>query len=1371
MASEVAKLIELMSAQQAENRRLMELLVKGQTEAAAKPPAPTALPKFPGFDSTTELLQDYMNRYNTFVAANSIPEEKKANVFLTSQQPVLYKQISNMAAQLATPKEINEVTMTEIEEFLKEQYDPTRFLVRERYKFWSNMQRKPAETVHELANRIRQEATTCDFSAIGDPLDEAMRTRFVCSVNNEAVLKALFKVKEDELTFKRAIEIATETEDAAKVAKETVYGGQQRVGKVQLPTKPKKELRTASDNDQKAIITCYRCNKPSHKANECRHKASICNFCQKQGHLEVACRQKKARKEEKITPKQQLKTIRQIHMEQLQKTIQIEQELVLMELDTGACDNFITEEVWRSLGEPTLTATYTKYESASKHPIKVIGQCQLNTETANGDNVMLHYVISEVPNLNLLGRGAIKMLGISIDEMLNKQTTPKALRVTEEEVDLSLQQACQQLCLEFPDLFKDELGCLKDYELEVNFKPEAKPAFHKPRTVPFAIQDELNLAYEAGIEKGIWKPIQFNQYGTPVVPVRKAPLPNQQKRSIRVCGDYSQTVNPQLETHRQPIPLPEDLMNRLAGGYGYTKIDLADAYNQIPLGPISQRKLALSTHKGVLLQMRLPFGICSAPGYFQEIMEQLTSDLPGVAVYLDDILVSGTDAKNHLQNLRRLLTRLQEKGLRCRREKCSFAQPSVEYLGHHLSSRGISKGKKADAVKLMPAPTNVHSLRSFLGSVQFYSKFLPNLSTITEPLHHLTRKNVQWKWGAAQESSFIQLKQLLSDDTVLAHFNPEIPIGITCDASDTGIGVVLFHRYDDMSERPIINASKTLTETQKKYGQIQKEALAIVFALKKFHQFLYGRRFTIVTDHRALISMFAPDKGTPALAANRLARWALLLGQYDYNIEYRRTKQHGNADALSRLPAGPDVEFDREEDGEDVDTICTIKTIETQLRPTDQGVLSKESAKDIIVSTVMRYTTEGWPPKEEPTRFSKQISEYKKLESSLSVSHGCLLYGNRVVIPASLQPAVLKILHLGHFGIQRMKQLARTAVYWPGIDTDIMETSKLCTACAENQRLPSKYPIHPWMLPEKPWSRLHLDHAVNFMGSNWLVMIDAYTKYPCIHRTTSTSTKATTDLLEQDFAHFGYPHTIVTDNATTFKSEEFQQWCRERGITHLSGAPYHPATNGTAERMVQSFKQALKKSTLPANAALLEFLMHYRRTPLDTGYSPSQLLNGRQIRCKIDTMLPSPAHMAQGKQSKMTERNNDIVNKIHSYQVGDPCYALYCGPKRTGQPRWVPATVTKVYGQRSVNVRVWPRGPTWRRHVEQLQPRYGMEEDQEPGEVPTQEQEIVPDEPPVEETTLHRHRPNPRHPIGEDYGADRPRRSTRSTRNPAPRYK
>ena len=296
-------------------------------------------------------------------------------------------------------------------------------------------------------------------------------------------------------------------------------------------------------------------------------------------------------------------------------------------------------------------------------------------------------------------------------------------------------------------------------------------------------------------------------------------------------------------------------------------------------------------------------------------MNQLTSDLPGVAVYLDDILISGKTAEDHLSNLRRLLKRLNDRGLRCRIQKCVFAQDSVTYLGHTISRDGISKGPKADAVTKIcqHSPTShsyAHSWVLCSSTTSSCPTCPPSRSRCT---YHLTEKHTKWKWEEPQQDAFQKLKQMLTNNTVLVHFDPSCPVGISCDASESGVGAVLFHRYKDNSERPIAKASKTLTDAQKRYPQIQKEALSIIFALKKYHQFLYGRPFIIVTDHKLLISMFGPNTTTPMLAANRLARWSLMLSQYDYTIEYRSTKQHGNADALSRLPVGPDLPFDGEE--------------------------------------------------------------------------------------------------------------------------------------------------------------------------------------------------------------------------------------------------------------------------------------------------------------------------------------------------------------------------------------------------------------------------------------------------------------------------
>nr|KAG5706589.1 hypothetical protein BaRGS_028760 [Batillaria attramentaria] len=851
-----------------------------------------------------ELWPDYWSRFCTFLVANAVPDDRKAQVFLTNQTPAVYKQLANLAAQQNPKTDINDLTMDQIVEFMKEQFDPKLFIVRERFKFWSNMERKPGETLQELAARIRQDAATCDFPSIQDPQDEALRQRFICSVNNEAVLKALFKVKDTELDFAKAVKIAIETEDAAKVAKETVYG-----------------------------------SKPRPSGNS-----------------------------------------------------------------------------WE---KPKLDDVTHRYESASKHDLPVLGTFMGQTkDPVTGKQSSIPYIVTKIPDLNLLGRNAIQALGISVDNALGlksiesqvksegaKESHPKTSSTTY----ASLQKDCHTLCDKFPDLFKEELGCLKDFELEIKFKSDAKPVFSQGKA--------------------------------------------------------------------------EELMQKLGGGFGYTKIDLADAYNQIKLAPESQRRLALSTHRGYCF------------------------------------------------------------------------------------------------------------------------------------------------------------------------------IAIRMEAS-----------------APIANVSKTLTAAERNYSQIHKEALAIIYGLRKFYQYLYGRQFILVTDHKPLTALFGPKKGTPLLAANRLARWALWLNHFDYTIEYRKTADHGNADALSRLPSGDDIDFDREESGEDTDMVCAIRVLSLQVKPFGSNILRQESGKDPVIATVMRYVREGWPLKH--AEINEEVRKFQKLSDSLSTCHGCLIYGTRVVIPQSLQPKILDLLHIGHFGMERMKQLARTAVYWPGIDAAIEMTSRRCDSCGEHQNKPSKPPVHPWMLPEKPWSRVHLDHAINFMGTNWLVITDAYSKYPCIHPTSSTSTRATLDLLEEDFAHFGYPHTLVSDNATTFVSEEFQSWCKERGITHLTGAPYHPATNGAAERLVQTFKQALRKSSLPPKRALQEFLMQYRRMPTSCGFSPSELLMSRQIRTRIDTLLPSPAHIAQGKQSKeasktqVTPDSGGVAKVTRQYKAGDPVYALYYGPHHAKQPRW-----------------------------------------------------------------------------------------------------
>ena len=516
---------------------------------------PTPMASFQPFDSTSELWTDYLARFRTFVTANSIPDNKQAQIFLTNQSNSVYKMLSNLAAQQQPVKSIHELTMNDIQTFMAEQFDPKRFVVRERFKFWSDMKRKPGETIPELASRIRQDAATCDFQSIKDPLDEALRTKFICSVDNEAVLKTLFKLKDDELKFSNAIRVAQEVEEAAKVAKETVHGqpstSVQKVYHAKSKTSKTQEKKTA----------CFRCGNSGHFSKACPHIKAICSFCKKTGHLQSVCM---SRLRDNKLVKQQMKLVHKIQcsVSPIYQTIRLNDHRIKFEIDSGASDTFCCEATWQTLGKPTLQPVSVQYQVAEGSPLLVVGQFQ-STASIDGKSpdVTFPVIVTKVPNLNLLGR--LAMMKLKLTNLTDHFREATIEHVTTTGPENSLDAACIQLCREFPTLFESTLGCLKDFSLDIRFKPEAKPIFKKPRPVPFSILQDLNEAYEAGIKRGVWELTDFNSYGTPVVPIRKSPLPGQAKASIRVCGDYSVTVNSQLEDHRQPIPLPEDLMRKL----------------------------------------------------------------------------------------------------------------------------------------------------------------------------------------------------------------------------------------------------------------------------------------------------------------------------------------------------------------------------------------------------------------------------------------------------------------------------------------------------------------------------------------------------------------------------------------------------------------------------------------------------------------------------------------------------------------------------------------------------------------------------------------------------------------------------------------
>jgi len=246
---------------------------------------------------------------------------------------------------------------------------------------------------------------------------------------------------------------------------------------------------------------------------------------------------------------------------------------------------------------------------------------------------------------------------------------------------------------------------------------------------------------------------------------------------------------------------------------------------------------------------------------------------------------------------------MEKAGLRLKKKKCQFMVPSVTYLGYIVDSEGLHPTpEKIRAITEAPSPRNVTELKSYLGLLSYYSRFLPNISTILAPLYQVLCHDAPWHWKAKQQAAFLESKQLLTSSRLLIHFNPKFEIVLACDASSYGIGAVLAHRLPDGTEKPIAFASCTLSSAEKNYSQIEKEGLACVFGVKRFHSYLFGRHFILYTDHKPLLTLFSEHHAVSSQASARIQRWALTLAMYEYTLVFHSTTDHSNADAMSRLP-------------------------------------------------------------------------------------------------------------------------------------------------------------------------------------------------------------------------------------------------------------------------------------------------------------------------------------------------------------------------------------------------------------------------------------------------------------------------------------
>ena len=513
----------------------------------------------------------------------------------------------------------------------------------------------------------------------------------------------------------------------------------------------------------------------------------------------------------------------------IQVSLKVEGKPLTMELDTGAAVSIITEATRRAMFQDLkLCESSIVLKTYTDEPMQVTGQLNVHVQYGNQtEPLVLVVVAGDGPSL--FGRNWLKYIQLDWHRIgtITKQS-----------------EGLQALLQKHDRLFKEELGTVKPHKATLHVKPEATPKFFKPRLVPFATKEAVGQELDRLEKQGIIKKVSTSDWAAPIVAVPK------KDGRFRLCEDYNKvTINQALTIDQYPLPKPEDLFATMANGTLFTKLDLSQAYLQLQLDEAPMPYVTVNTHQGLYQYTRLPFGVASAPAIFQRLMDTILQGIPRVICYIDDILVTGTSDEDHLSNLGEVLKRLEDCGFRLKKTKCNFMAKSVEYLGHQVDRHRIrALPDKVEAITKAPPPKNVQELRSFLGLLNYYRKFVRNLSSILHPLNQLLKDQQKWEWSKECAQAFQMAKDQLVSASVLTHYDPKLPIAMAADASAYGIGAVISHIYPDGSERPIPFASRTLTSSERNYVQLEKEALSLVYGVKKFHQYLHGRK--IHPSHR-----------------------------------------------------------------------------------------------------------------------------------------------------------------------------------------------------------------------------------------------------------------------------------------------------------------------------------------------------------------------------------------------------------------------------------------------------------------------------------------------------------------------------------------
>ena len=906
--------------------------------------------------------------------------------------------------------------------------------------------------------------------------------------------------------------------------------------------------------------------------------------------------------------------------------------VVRFKLDSGAGANLLPICMYRKLfSNRKLSNTIDKRVqllAANKTQIKQLGTVRLRVQVGSKQKVCLFYV---VPNMcrPIFGLpDLIDMQLISFDIPLEPEWERDSGTLDSVNASLNCEQGVfdsvdsritQQMILNrYRDVFTG-LGKLKVEPVKIHLQENAVPVRKPCRRVPIAIRKQFEEELASLVKKEVLTKLDKNEVTEWLNSFVNVKKPN---GHLRVCLDPT-GLNPYIIRPVCNSYTLDEISYMLRDAKVFTVVDANKGFFQLPLHEDSKKLTAMLTPCGVYVYNVLAMGLSLSSDVFESTIREITKDLSGVINIADDLLVYGRDDEEHDKNLIALLDRCREVNLTLNPDKLRFKCRSVPFFGNIISDKGIKPDpSKVQAIKSWPVPGCLKDLQSFLGAVNFLSKFIPKLSKLRLPLQGLCKKDVDFKWSKSHQEAFQTIKDAICEEALLSYYDKDKPIFIEVDASGQGLGAVLLQGNVSSADastcnqtdgnymvlrdclKPIAYASKSLSEAEKRYSNIERELLGVVWAIKHFQHYTFANKIHIISDHKPLHPLFSGK--SLVSCSERTARLLLKIVDKDVTFYYQNGPSMHVSDALSRLPSH-NTKSGNEQEIKGLNVL--VSDVSPILNNVTLDMFRKETAEDDALSMLKLYVMHGWPSSEQ--NCAEVAQPYFTFREEISFIDGLLFKGQRLIVPNAIRFKTLKVLHRSHMGVTKTLARARSAFYWPGMSVAIKDICLKCETCLKYSNKQMKESLGLVPSCTEAWDAVATD-VFEFQGNSYLIVACRFSGFIVVRRVKDHTARETISGFASIFAEHGIPRTIHCDRGANFMSSQFDSFCKDLNINLTYSSAEHHSSN-YAERAVQTVKNLMRKSEGDHwEIALLEYLMTPIRHQGDR--SPLILMQSRTVR-------------------------------------------------------------------------------------------------------------------------------------------------------------